>query len=69
VPRSSSELPTALKYSGGGSCVASSPKRSTSVSWIALNWSACCGRRPALRWSSSHCHWKKLASNSEVGVS
>ncbi|KAG1241589.1 hypothetical protein G6F68_016612 [Rhizopus microsporus] len=27
------------------------------------------GQRPALRWSSSHCHWKKLASNSEVGVS
>ena len=59
----------AAKHSGGGRWPDRKPNRSTSASWMALNWSAWAGNRPAAFCSSSHCHWKKLASYSEVGVS
>jgi hypothetical protein len=45
------------------------PNASTSDSWIELNWSLPAGSWPRASWSSSHCHWKNAASNSEVGVS
>jgi hypothetical protein len=68
VPRSSSESRTAARQNGGGNCAASSPKRATSASWIG-ELVRVGGQAPVSRWSSSHCHWKNAASNSEVGVS